>query len=169
MKYVSILLGLLMFSACQPSQNKTQKLQNQIDSLKVNVNDDYKPGFGEFMSNIQMHHIKLWFAGKNENWKLADFEINEIKENFEDISQYCTDRPESKLVGMIQQPLENVDSAIQKRDLAQFKNSYKMLTNTCVSCHRTTKHKFIKIQIPDKNIFSDQVFKLENKNVKRNN
>ena len=35
------------------------------------------PGFEEFMSNIQAHHAKLWFAGQNHNWKLADFEIHE--------------------------------------------------------------------------------------------
>lgn len=161
MKYLSFLAILLFFAACnQQKTNNTKKLKVQIDSLQVKLNNSYKPGFGEFMSNIQMHHIKLWFAGKNENWALADFEINEIRENFEDITQYCTDRPESKLVGMIQQPLNNLDSAIRQKDLSQFKNSYEILTNTCVSCHRETKHKFIKIKIPDENIFKDQVFKL---------
>jgi len=50
----------------------------------------YKPGFGEFMGGIQVHHEKLWFAGTNQNWKLAGFEIHEIKESMDDIRKYCT-------------------------------------------------------------------------------
>lgn len=159
---------LLVFSSCQNSSKNYQKLETEIDSLQTQLNKSYKPGFGEFMSNIQMHHMKLWFAGKNENWPLAGFEINEIRENFEDITQYCKDRPETKLVGMIDQPLKNVNSAIRQKNLPQFKQNFKVLTNTCVSCHKATNHEFIHIQIPDENIFRNQLFKLNNENVTKN-
>ncbi|MEO6833090.1 MAG: hypothetical protein ABI378_11270, partial [Chitinophagaceae bacterium] len=74
-----ILLSFGLF-ACNQQNNQTQGLQNQIDSLNKKLADTYKPGFGEFMSGIQVHHNKLWFAGKNQNWALADFEIHEILE-----------------------------------------------------------------------------------------
>ena len=93
MKKTSLILLTFTLFACNQQVNKTQNLQSQIDSLQSKLNDSYKPGFGEFMSSIQVHHEKLWFAGINQNWKLADFEINEIKESLDDISQYCTDRP----------------------------------------------------------------------------
>jgi len=170
MKYVTFLALLLLFSACnQQKTNHTQKLQNEIDSLQTALSNTYKPGFGEFMSNIQMHHMKLWFAGKNENWKLADFEINELKENFEAIPKYCADRPESGLVGIIDQPLKDVSKAVQQENLAQFKQSFNVLTTICVSCHKATKHNFIRIQIPDENIFKNQVFDLRNNNATENN
>ena len=35
------------------------------------------------MGGIQTHHAKLWFAGINDNWKLAQYEIDEFKERFE--------------------------------------------------------------------------------------
>src|SRR5438128_1393337 len=80
--------------ACNDQQKTMQSLQSKIDSLQQQLSKSYKPGLGEFMSSIQVHHEKLWFAGMNENWQLADFEINEIKEAIEDIQTYCTDRPE---------------------------------------------------------------------------
>ena len=86
---------IFFLSACDQKNGDTQVLQNRIDSLENKLADTYKPGFGEFMSNIQVHHNKLWFAGKNENWELADFEINEINENLDDIKKYCKDRPET--------------------------------------------------------------------------
>jgi hypothetical protein len=36
---------------------------------------------GDIMQLTQMQHIKLWYAGKSQNWELASFEINRIKEN----------------------------------------------------------------------------------------
>lgn len=158
-----LLLGLIctLFS-CQPKvDDHSKELQSQIDNLKSELSETYKPGFGEFMGNIQVHHSKLWFAGENENWKLADFEINEIKENLEDIQKYETDRPESEMIPMIIPALDSVSHAIQKQSSVRFKRSFNLLTNTCVSCHRATKHEFIQIQEPDMKIFSNQKFKME--------
>ena len=42
------------------------------------------------MGGIQTHHAKLWFAGLNNNWKLAEYEIDEIKERFEQAQEIET-------------------------------------------------------------------------------
>ena len=147
--------------ACNQKAKQNQLLQARIDSLEKRINDSYKPGFGEFMSSIQVHHIKLWFAGKNKNWKLADFEMNEIKESLDGIQKYCTDRQESKSIGMINQPIDNLNKAIQQKDSVSFKNSYILLTNTCNSCHKVTNHEFNVVKIPDTPPFSNQIFKDE--------
>jgi len=147
--------------SCQQNTNETQRLQRQINDLKSKQPNVYTPGFGEFMGNIQVHHSKLWFAGENENWKLADFEINEIKENLEAIQKYETDRQESEMIPMIKPALDSVSHAIQKQNLSEFKSSFNLLTNTCVNCHQATKHEFIQIQVPDIQVFRNQKFKVE--------
>src|SRR6187549_1736954 len=96
---IIILLPLLLSSCNQPKSDHV--LQNRIDSLEHKLADTYKPGFGEFMSSIQVHHNKLWFAGESQNWKLADFEIHEIQESIDDIEKYQTERQESKKIEMI--------------------------------------------------------------------
>ncbi|MBN8720755.1 MAG: hypothetical protein J0H85_14995 [Sediminibacterium magnilacihabitans] len=133
-------------------------MQRQIDSLKAQINKTYKPGFGEFMSGIQVHHNKLWFTGVNQNWKLADFEINEIKESLDNIKMYCTDRPETKSIGMIDSSLQSVSNAIQQKNSLQFKNSFHILTTTCNTCHQATGHAFNVITIPSAPPFSNQDF-----------
>lgn len=151
-------LVLLTWTACQRSQTNTARLQTQIDSLKQAVSQAYIPGFGEFMSDIQVHHEKLWFAGKARNWKLANFEIHEIMESLDDIQKYETDRPERKELPMIYAPLDSVNVAIQEQNFSRFKASFYQLTNTCNACHRATQHGFNVIKIPDTPPFTDQVF-----------
>lgn len=110
------------------------------------------------MSSIQMHHAKLWFAGKNGNWELAEFEIGEIQESLDDIKKYNQDRPEIKEIPMIDIPMDSLKAAITAKNAEQFKNSFNLLTNTCNNCHSITKHGFNKIKIPDTPPVTNQVF-----------
>src|SRR5689334_23225158 len=117
MRNLFLPLSLFVFVACNESSDSSN-LQLQVDSLNQKLSNTYSPGLGEFMSGIQVHHAKLWFAGKNENWKLADFEIHEIIEAVEDIQKFNTDRPEVKSIGMINASLDSVNAAIVKKDPA---------------------------------------------------
>jgi len=156
---VTILFAFGFFSCNQPTDN-TSALQNRIDSLENKLANTYKPGIGEFMSDIQAHHLKLWFAGQHQNWKLADFEISEILGTIEDIKNYQTERKESKLIGMINPALDSITNAIQQQNPTLFKSSYTLLTNTCNNCHHLTNFEFNVIKIPETQPFSDQDFKI---------
>lgn len=117
MKYLFFITAIvLMLSACNQSGKNEKVLQNQIDSLQSKSDKTYRPGFGEFMSSVQVHHNKLWFAGINQNWKLADFEVNEIQESLNGIKQYCTDRSETQYLPMIDPALDNIRKTIQQQD-----------------------------------------------------
>ena len=148
-----------MTSACNRSESNVQQLQTTVDRLQNELNNSYKPGFGEFMGSIQVHHAKLWFAGINKNWKLADFEIHEIQESLEDIQKFNSDRPESKVIGMINPAMDSVSNAIRLQSEHAFKSSFVVLTNTCNNCHKTTKHEFNVVTIPANPPIGNQRFK----------
>ena len=159
MKQIILILFTFGLFGCNRQTDKTQILQNQIDSLEARLADAYKPGFGDFMSSIQIHHNKLWFAGQNQNWKLADFEIHEIMEAIDDIKKYQKERKESEMIEMIEPALDNINTAIKQKDPVAFKNSYILLTNTCNTCHNKTGFEFNVVKIPDNPPFSNQDFK----------
>ena len=150
------LVLVLLFAACS---NNSANMQAQIDSLNTQLTQTYKPGLGEFMLAIQVHHAKLWFAGKNGNWKLATFEMGEIQESVDDIKKYCTDRPEVRSLPMLYPALDSLNNAIEAKSLERFNKGFTGLTNTCNSCHQTTHHEFNVIKIPDAPPFSNQDFK----------
>jgi hypothetical protein len=151
---------LLMLLSCNSNpDNKESGLESKVNSLQEKLDNMYKPGLGEFMTGIQLHHSKLWFAGTNDNWKLADFEINEIKEALSNIRQFNVDRQEVQSIGMIDPAIDSISKAIVQRDLPSFKRGYILLTNTCNNCHRATKHEFNVITIPSIPPVSNQQFK----------
>lgn len=160
-----LITALIMQVACNSGgqavanlQLKVDSLQRQVDSLQRLAGSSYKPGLGEFMSGIQVHHAKLWFAGTAENWKLADFEIGEIKEALDDIQRYCRDRPELSFLPMIQPAVDSISMAVRKSSLPAFKSAFVLLTATCNNCHQATKHEFNVIKIPDTPPFTNQSF-----------
>jgi hypothetical protein len=153
-----ILVVFFIMTACNQSGNN-QQLQAKIDSLQARLNDTYKPGLGEFMMGIQEHHAKLWFAGVNKNWQLADFEVHEIGETLDDVKKYCTDRPEIKSLGIIDPAVNTIKTAISKQDIDRFKAGFTELTNDCNTCHKDNQHGFNIITIPTSPPVTNQEFK----------
>jgi len=162
-KYNFIFLVTALFCihvSCNQQDKEVQQMQSTIDSLEKQLHSTYKPGLGEFMTGIQLHHSKLWFAGQNQNWPLADFEIHEIQESLDDIGEFCKDRPEVKSIGMLKSSIDSVTGAISQRNLQSFKNSFSALTNTCNNCHKATDHGFNVVIIPTNPPVSNQDFRV---------
>ncbi len=155
--FPAVCIGFL--SCKQPDNNLA--LQNRIATLEANLSNTYKPGLGEFMSSIQVHHSKLWFAGINQNWKLADFEIHEIMEALSNIKRYQTERKESQKIDMLNPALDSVNTAIQQKNYSAFKSSYINLTNTCNNCHHAVDFEFNIVKIPETPPFNNQSFKTD--------
>lgn len=150
----------LLITACSGGNEnaQTQVLESRIAELEKHA---YVPGFGEFMNTIQLHHAKLWFAGNDENWALAKYETDEMKETFDDLEKYVTDRPEVKEAPMIHPALDSMLQAVESKDPGKFRSAYMLLTNTCNNCHHATNHGFNVITIPSAPPVTDQQFKLD--------
>jgi len=147
----NLFLFLLVFGlfSCNNHPNKMAVLQSRIDSLATKLSEVYKPGFGEMMNSIQSHHLKLWYAGKNKNWKLAEFEIKELNEVVENIEKFQGKRKETELISMMNPALDSLKMAINKKDDDLFVNSYTGLTHSCNSCHKLTDFEFNTVKLPE--------------------
>jgi hypothetical protein len=162
MKFFFVVLCIFIsLSGCTPKDNSGQKiaaLEKKVDSLDLAIHK-IKPGLGEIMSGIQVHHEKLWFAGINENWDLTEYETGELKEAFEQARDIEKDRPEIKNLPMIFPAIDSLTVAINNKDLAGFKTAYFHLDATCNSCHKASNHVFNVITTPAIPPVSDQEFK----------
>jgi len=124
--------------------------------------DHYTPGLGEFMAATQVRHAKLWFAGKNDNWPLAAWEVDEIREGLEDAARLHATHdgvPVAEMIKTIIEPrLEKLDKAIATKSGTQFIAAFDDLTDGCNSCHAAANKPFIRIQRPTTPPFSNQNF-----------
>ncbi|HTA82190.1 MAG TPA: hypothetical protein VK783_04630 [Bacteroidia bacterium] len=165
-----LLLSILLFLVgCSDNTSKVKDLQSEInalnaqnDSLRKLVNT-MKPGLGELMLDLQVHHNKLWFAGREENWPLAQFEFDEMMEIVHQAEAIETDRPEVKLFKpMLYTHLDSIQKAIKSRDVHEFTEKFYALTSACNSCHKNTHFEFNKIQTPEHPPYSNQDFSTDN-------
>ena len=124
----------VMFAAAQPAR------------------ESYEPGLGEFMTATQLRHAKLWFAGKQNNWDLAAYEIDEIKEGLEDAARlhptFDGVRVAEMIKTIIDPRIEELEKAVRAKSSAKFSVAFDELTSGCNSCHAGANKPFIRIQRP---------------------
>ena len=155
----TILLFSALVAGCNSHTEEAQSLQPQNDSLRLLLNNLYKPGMGELMSNIQLHHSKLWFAGENQNWPLAEYNESLIQSAFKKIQLYHGNKSEAKAAFMIFPAMDSISKAISEKDKRSFERSFLLMTVTCNNCHTVTNHPFNVITIPKIPPVPDQDFK----------
>jgi hypothetical protein len=124
----------------------------------------YIPGLGEIMSLQQMRHAKLWLAGSAGNWPLAAYELDELREGFDDVVHFHPTHKDAplplnqlvpKIVG---QPLKDLDAAIAGKDRERFAAAFDALTAGCNSCHQATNFGFNVVVRPAGNPYLNQSF-----------
>ena len=122
------------------------------------------PGLGELMTFNQMRHAKLWFAGEAGNWKLAQYEVDELGEGFDDVVRYHPTHKDSPVpIGpsvekIMREPLAEVGRAVAAADRVRFERAFDALTDACNRCHRATNFGFNVVQRPATNPFPNQAF-----------
>ena len=151
--FIALIISVI---GCKGQHGNAQ--QAEIDSLKKGLGNTYKPGFGEIMEGIRVHHAKLWFAGLHHNWALAQYEESLIGSGFKRIQKFHGNSPEGQAAGMIIPAMDSVRYAIQQKNPQAFDKDYVLLTTSCNNCHKATDHEFNVIQIPATSSFGNQRF-----------
>ena len=148
--FICIFLIILMISteSCRHSNNpKKSVLSDRVKKLESTA-----PGVGEVMTGVQLHFAKLFYAAKAGNWNLANFEIDEVKENLENAAALRPEEKGVKLHGVVdafeQTQIAAMDSAVSQHDLKTFRQNYSDAILVCNSCHRSTGRPFIIITEP---------------------
>jgi hypothetical protein len=165
MKLFLFAISVIFIVGCSNENTRLKILQSEINYLNIK-NDSLekeiqsiKPGLGDLMLEIQVHHNKLWFAGREENWPLAQFEHDEIVEILTQAQKIETERAEVKLFKVMLFPqLDSIQLSINQKNTDHFTSGFISLTNACNNCHTNTKFNFNKITIPDHPPYSNQEF-----------
>jgi len=157
-----VIAGILMplvTSAQQPAPGAAKEAAS--DAAK-NVPKTYVPGLEQFMNVILMEHNKLWFAAKARNWRLAEYQLGEIKEVMGDVQDLVPTFKNLPLADMldavITKEIVALEKSIEAKDYKAFVSGYDKLTQACNACHQGTQNEFIVIERPTRPVFTNQVY-----------
>ena len=127
-------------------------MQADIAHLKEVV-----PSQSHTMTDVGYQFANLWFAGRQKNWPLAAFFLNEARQH---IRWTIRIRPIRKnlagdpvdLKGIYDSVDDSVmvrlQQAIDKKDDVQFAATYKGTLVQCYSCHKASDKPFLRPMVP---------------------
>jgi hypothetical protein len=132
-------------------------------SSRVTQSSTYVPVTSDLMNAfIQPRHIKLWLAGKSQNWVFADYERHNIGGALgrmaAAIPSYKGTSNADLIAAYATPQLADLDTAIKAKNETAFVKAYGALTAGCNGCHQATGHEMVAIKVPDSNPFPDQNF-----------
>ncbi len=124
---------------------------------------DFKPAMDDLMTMlIQPRHIKLYYAGMAKNWKLAGFELDELRAALARIGRtiptYRKMGVDMTVASIFTERLQTVDAAIKSGDDKKFSAAYIDMTTACNECHVAMEHPFLVIKTPEAPNYPDQDF-----------
>ncbi|HEY6364618.1 MAG TPA: hypothetical protein VI585_07480 [Candidatus Binatia bacterium] len=153
----------------EASAGELAKLQDTLKGVEAELATEKNsmPGLGDYMTTIQLHVGKLWFAAKASNWELAKYELDELKETMEAAEALNAEKNGVKISGVLDAVLQTqvaqLAASIERKNPAQFQNSYDETLSACNGCHTEAGYRFIHIIRPSAPPVTNQRWELEQK------
>jgi hypothetical protein len=143
-------------------QDALKRVQTELAIAKESM-----PGLGDYMTTIQLHVGKLWFAAKASNWELAKYELDELKETIEAAKGLNAEKNGVKISGVLDSVLQTqvaqLAESIERKNSAEFQKSYDETLSACNGCHIEAGYKFIHIVRPTAPPVTNQMWELDHK------
>ena len=175
MKYfltVAAALGVLAYStrySMAGDGNQEQDWKSAVASLRDSVRDlraavdslrQQSPGLGEYMTTMQLHAAKLWFAVKESNWDLASYEAGELNETMDAAAALHVFRNKVNIAGVLesvqQTQIQSLKHSLEAKNHKHFTVAYKQTLEACNGCHTSAGYKFISIIPPTREPVANQ-------------
>ena len=104
-------------------------------------------GFDMAMIETGYRYQELYWAGKDENWEYATYQVEKIKVAIENGLERRPKRAASAQ-DFLNIALPEIGKAIANKDTIQFKQAFTALTANCLACHALEKVSFVTVKTP---------------------
>jgi hypothetical protein len=145
-------------SGCeQTSPAASSQEQPENLAARVKAVEDLIPSQSHMMADVSDHFTNLWFAGRAENWPLADFYLSETQSHLRWAVRRIPIRKDKQghdiNLGNILQAFENsqltqLKGTIDRKEKGGFEKIYKESLSVCYSCHVAVDKPYLRPQVP---------------------
>jgi len=126
--------------------------------------DAIRPSLADLMMLTQLRHLKLWYAGRTENWRLASYELDQLQGTVDrTLKLYPSTSSVAQASGIrknTEPVLADLRRAISDENNSRFEAAYIRITAACNQCHQAAGFGFIVVQVPTKSPFNNQLLGL---------
>jgi hypothetical protein len=137
------------------------KADTQVDVPALNDDvarlKNITPNLSHVMADVAFQYSNLWFAGQKKNWPLAMFYYNETRGRIRWMLRInpMPKTPEGEVVnlqgifdGIDTSSLAMLKQAIEKKDVGEFTSAYKLMLDSCYSCHKSAGRPYLRPVVP---------------------
>ncbi len=105
------------------------------------------PGLGTVMIEYSHRFWVAYYAAKNANWGLAQYEIKEMPE-IQEVGEITRPAHAAELKAFEHTYLDPLMAAAKAENWNKFQNAYAKTVNACNACHIGTGHSYIRYRLP---------------------
>jgi hypothetical protein len=130
-----------------------ESLAAEVEVLKGRLPDQ-----SHAMADVGYQFGNLWFAGRKENWPLAEFYWKETRSHLAWAVRIIPKRKDSAgreidlpaiLQALENSPLKQLGEAIAAKDRPGFEKAYRFTLEGCYACHKASDKPYLRPQVPD--------------------
>ena len=148
--YKIVVIFVILLTAFSCNENPKSAQGNWIkgtEQEKINTIEKQFRGFDNAMVETGYRYQELYWAGQDENWEYADYQLEKIKTAIENGLERRPKRAKSA-EHFLNYVLPEMQKSVASKDTVIFNKEFKMLTVNCNSCHAMEKVPFFTVNIP---------------------
>ena len=142
------------------AQQPAAELDSELAALRVEVErlKNVVPDQAHAMSDVSDHFANLWFAGKAENWPLAEFYWKETVSHMKWAVRIIPVRKDNAGKEVkLEEILASIENAqhlkmgdvVANHQAEKFEPMYRSLLEACYSCHKASDKSYLRLRIPE--------------------
>jgi hypothetical protein len=150
MKLLSVLFITILIFSCNQKPEKEPGSGNWIkgtEAEQIRIIEKQFRGFDNAMVETGYRYQELFWAGQDQNWEYADYQLEKIRIAVENGLERRPKRAKSAEY-FLNYALPEMQKSLQKKDSVIFNEGFKALTISCNSCHAMESVPFFKVQVP---------------------
>lgn len=149
MKWLLFIFAFFMLWSCR--NNQEQNAQGEwikgTEQEKLETIENQFRGFDMAMQETSYRYQELYWAGQDENWQYAQYQVDKIEKAITNGLQRRPKRAASAQ-HFLNTVLPNMESAIKSEDTVIFRKSFNTMTINCNSCHAMEKVPYFTVKKP---------------------
>jgi hypothetical protein len=114
---------------------------------KLNTLAELQPGLGTVMIEYSSRFTNMYYAAHGGNWKLADYNRQEMTE-IQEVGETTRPARAKPLKDFEEKHLVAIGNAIKGQDIKQFDVAFNDAMKGCNECHTDQKFGFIRYELP---------------------